>query len=244
MRHAANLETVNTYEGTHDVHALIIGRAITGIRRFLAARRTAIMLAPGNQGEHHMGMIGWIILGVVVLLLLYAIAVYNRLVRLRALVQGRRSAASPSSCAAAPTSSPTWSRRSRAMRPTSARRSTQVIAHRGDAMNAEQRRGDRPGRQRDDRHARPAVRGRRGLSGPQGRREFPPAAGRIERARRRAARRAALLQRHRARPEHARPELPRHAVRRPMGFSEEPFYEDADASIQSAPKVEFARPAA
>src|SRR5213076_918335 len=31
MRHAANLETVNTYEGTHDVHALILGRAITGI---------------------------------------------------------------------------------------------------------------------------------------------------------------------------------------------------------------------
>jgi glutaryl-CoA dehydrogenase len=34
MRHAANLETVNTYEGTHDVHALIIGRAITGISAF------------------------------------------------------------------------------------------------------------------------------------------------------------------------------------------------------------------
>jgi glutaryl-CoA dehydrogenase len=34
MRHAANLETVNTYEGTHDVHALIIGRAITGKQAF------------------------------------------------------------------------------------------------------------------------------------------------------------------------------------------------------------------
>ncbi|HEX4739659.1 MAG TPA: acyl-CoA dehydrogenase [Allosphingosinicella sp.] len=34
MRHAMNLETVNTYEGTHDVHALIIGRAITGISAF------------------------------------------------------------------------------------------------------------------------------------------------------------------------------------------------------------------
>jgi glutaryl-CoA dehydrogenase len=34
MRHAANLETVNTYEGTHDVHALIIGRAITGLSAF------------------------------------------------------------------------------------------------------------------------------------------------------------------------------------------------------------------
>ncbi|MEO6225009.1 MAG: acyl-CoA dehydrogenase [Sphingomicrobium sp.] len=34
MRHAANLETVNTYEGTHDVHALIMGRAITGLAAF------------------------------------------------------------------------------------------------------------------------------------------------------------------------------------------------------------------
>jgi glutaryl-CoA dehydrogenase len=34
IRHAINLETVNTYEGTHDVHALILGRAITGIQAF------------------------------------------------------------------------------------------------------------------------------------------------------------------------------------------------------------------
>ena len=31
MRHSQNLETVNTYEGTHDIHALILGRAITGL---------------------------------------------------------------------------------------------------------------------------------------------------------------------------------------------------------------------
>jgi glutaryl-CoA dehydrogenase len=34
IRHAQNLETVNTYEGTHDVHALILGRAITGLQAF------------------------------------------------------------------------------------------------------------------------------------------------------------------------------------------------------------------
>ena len=34
MRHAANLETVNTYEGTHDIHALIMGRAMTGLQAF------------------------------------------------------------------------------------------------------------------------------------------------------------------------------------------------------------------
>jgi glutaryl-CoA dehydrogenase len=36
MRHLVNLETVNTYEGTHDVHALILGRAQTGIQAFFA----------------------------------------------------------------------------------------------------------------------------------------------------------------------------------------------------------------
>jgi glutaryl-CoA dehydrogenase len=34
IRHLMNLEAVNTYEGTHDVHALILGRAQTGIQAF------------------------------------------------------------------------------------------------------------------------------------------------------------------------------------------------------------------
>jgi len=34
IRHVMNLEAVNTYEGTHDIHALILGRAITGIPSF------------------------------------------------------------------------------------------------------------------------------------------------------------------------------------------------------------------
>ena len=34
MRHMNNLETVNTYEGTHDIHALILGRAMTGLQAF------------------------------------------------------------------------------------------------------------------------------------------------------------------------------------------------------------------
>jgi glutaryl-CoA dehydrogenase len=34
MRHMANLESVYTYEGTHDVHTLILGQAITGINAF------------------------------------------------------------------------------------------------------------------------------------------------------------------------------------------------------------------
>ncbi|HEX7045456.1 MAG TPA: acyl-CoA dehydrogenase family protein, partial [Burkholderiales bacterium] len=34
IRHVMNLEAVNTYEGTHDIHALILGRAQTGIQAF------------------------------------------------------------------------------------------------------------------------------------------------------------------------------------------------------------------
>ena len=34
IRHLMNLETVNTYEGTHDIHALILGRAQTGLQAF------------------------------------------------------------------------------------------------------------------------------------------------------------------------------------------------------------------
>ena len=36
IRHVMNLEAVNTYEGTHDIHALILGRGITGIQAFTA----------------------------------------------------------------------------------------------------------------------------------------------------------------------------------------------------------------
>jgi glutaryl-CoA dehydrogenase len=34
MRHAANLESVKTYEGTHEIHTLILGQAVTGISAF------------------------------------------------------------------------------------------------------------------------------------------------------------------------------------------------------------------
>jgi glutaryl-CoA dehydrogenase len=34
IRHVMNLEAVNTYEGTHDVHALILGRCQTGLQAF------------------------------------------------------------------------------------------------------------------------------------------------------------------------------------------------------------------
>ncbi|XP_038056470.1 glutaryl-CoA dehydrogenase, mitochondrial-like isoform X2 [Patiria miniata] len=38
IRHVMNLEAVNTYEGTHDIHALILGRSITGLQAFVPAK--------------------------------------------------------------------------------------------------------------------------------------------------------------------------------------------------------------
>ena len=49
IRHVMNLETVNTYEGTHDIHALILGRAQTGLqafhRRVMSAMTSALISA-------------------------------------------------------------------------------------------------------------------------------------------------------------------------------------------------------
>ena len=41
MRHMANLESVYTYEGTHDIHALIVGQDITGLAAFAPPRATS-----------------------------------------------------------------------------------------------------------------------------------------------------------------------------------------------------------
>ena len=41
MRHMANLESVYTYEGTHDMHSLILGQAITGLPRLPVSEPTA-----------------------------------------------------------------------------------------------------------------------------------------------------------------------------------------------------------
>ena len=40
IRHVLNLEAVNTYEGTHDIHALILGRAVTGLSAFAPPQAT------------------------------------------------------------------------------------------------------------------------------------------------------------------------------------------------------------
>ena len=52
IRHVMNLETVNTYEGTHDVHALILGRAQTGLSAFWLSRLTVQALADVGTRLH------------------------------------------------------------------------------------------------------------------------------------------------------------------------------------------------
>ena len=47
MRVLSNLETVNTYEGTHDIHALILGRAQTGIQAFFDS---IVLHGPAHPG--------------------------------------------------------------------------------------------------------------------------------------------------------------------------------------------------
>jgi len=42
MRHLMNLESVKTYEGTHDIHTLIIGASVTGLTRFKLSRNDSL----------------------------------------------------------------------------------------------------------------------------------------------------------------------------------------------------------
>ena len=53
MRVLSNLETVNTYEGTHDIHALILGRAQTGIPAFFRSAEVCAQKAewPAQTGQ-------------------------------------------------------------------------------------------------------------------------------------------------------------------------------------------------
>ena len=54
MRHMCNLETVNTYEGTHDVHALILGRAQTGLQAFFQCREIIGGMQRSNRLHSHL----------------------------------------------------------------------------------------------------------------------------------------------------------------------------------------------
>ena len=190
-----------------------------------------------------MDLIGWIVIGAIVLLLLYAVSVYNRLVRLRALakeafsgitVQLRRRADLVPNLVETVQGYATHERSTL----------DEVIAHRGDAVSAT---GVQATAQADTMMS--AMLGRliavaeaypdlkadenfRQLSGElseleeelQGARRYYNATVRDLNTRVQS--------------------FPDNVFAGPMGFSEEPFYQDSDTSILTAPKVSFARPAA
>ena len=201
------------------------------------------MLVPGHQGFTHMGIFGWIILGVIVLALVYAIAVYNRLVRLRALVregfsgitvQLRRRADLVPNLVETVQGYATHERATL----------DEVTAHRTDATRAATVEGTAQadaqftgllGRLMAVAEAYPDLKADdnfRQLSDElseletelQGARRYYNATVRDLNTRVQS--------------------FPDNLFARPLGFTEEPFYEDADASIQTAPKVSFPRPAA
>ena len=188
-------------------------------------------------------MLSWIIIGVIVLALLYAVAVYNRLVRLRALVkeafsgitvQLRRRADLVPNLVSTVQGYATHERETL----------DQVIAHRGDAVNA---RGVEATAAADN--AMTAMLGRLfavaeaypDLKADENFRQLQSELSTLEGELQGARRYYNATARDLNTKVKSFPDL---FFAGPLGFTEEPYYQDNDASIQTAPKVEFGRPAA
>ena len=190
-----------------------------------------------------MGIGGWIVLGVIVLVLLYAIGLYNRLVRLRALakegfsgitVQLRRRADLVPNLVESVKGYATHEREVL----------DEVTAHRADATKSATVEGTAQadaqmtgllGRLMAVAEAYPDLKADdnfRQLSS-----ELSALEGELQNARRYYNATVRDLN-------SSIQSFPAVLVAKPLGFSEEPFYEDSDQSIQTAPKVDFARPAA
>ncbi len=196
-----------------------------------------------KNGGVHMGIIGWIIIAAVVLLLLYFVAIYNRLVRLRALVkegfsgitvQLRRRADLIPNLVESVQGYATHEREV----------FEEVTARRAEATQA--------GSVQATAQADAAMTGLLGrlmavaenypeLKANQNFLQLQDQLASIETELQGARRYYNATVRDL---NSAVQSFPPVLIARPMGFTEEPFYEDEDKSIQSAPKVSFARPAA
>jgi len=199
------------------------------------------MFPPGANWGEDMSLITWIVIGAVVLLLLYGIAIYNGLVRLRALVREAFSGIT------------VQLRRRADLIPNlvetvkgyaSHERETldQVIAHRGDAAGA----GSVAATAQAD-NAMTAMLGRLfavaeaypDLKADENFRQLQSELSNIEGELQSARRYYNATARDLNTKVVSFPDM---FFAGPLGFREEPYYEDADASIQTAPKVEFQRP--
>ena len=200
------------------------------------------MLPPGQQGEI-MGMIGWIVLGVVVLVLLYVIATYNRLVRLRALVregfsgitvQLRRRADLIPNLVETVQGYATHEREV-LDQVTQARAATVNAGSVEATAQADAQMTGLLGRLFAVAEAYPDLKANTNFLQLQD--QLANIEGELQGARRYYN---ATVRDLNATVQSFPPVL----IARPMGFTEEPFYQDDDPAIQSAPKVAFPKPAA
>ena len=201
------------------------------------------MLIPATFGGLHMGIVGWIIVAAVVLLLLYVIGIYNKLVRLRALVkegfsgitvQLRRRADLIPNLVEAVKGYATHERETL----------DQVTARRAEATRTgsveETARADAQmtsllGRVMVIAEAYPELKANTNFLQLQD--QLANIETELQSARRYYNATVRDLN-------SSIQSFPPVLIARPLGFTEEPFYNDEDPAIQSAPKVSFDRPAA
>jgi LemA protein len=201
------------------------------------------MFAALKNGGVHMGIFGWVILAVIVLLLLYVMGVYNRLVRLRALVkegfsgitvQLRRRADLIPNLVETVQGYATHERE--VFEEVSRNRSAALTAGSVQATaQADAQMTGLLGRLFAVAEAYPELKANTNFLQLQD--QLANIEGELQSARRYYNATVRDLNT-------TIQSFPPVLIARPMGFTEKPFYEDADQSIQTAPKVSFQRPAA
>ena len=200
-------------------------------------------VSPGKETGVQMGIVGWIILAVVVLLLLYVIGIYNRLVRLRALVkegfsgitvQLRRRADLIPNLVETVKGYATHERE--VFEQVSANRSAALTAGSVQATaQADAQMTGLLGRLFAVAEAYPELKANTNFLQLQD--QLANIEGELQSSRRYYNATVRDLN-------STIQSFPPVLIARPMGFTEEPFYQDDDQSIQTAPKIDFAPPAA